>query len=196
MLPRVYKIRITKDNINQFYALEWRKGQKVFWKDVKVLVKKMVKYAKGKKSKLTKVYPERYDLTVLTYSQNKKPWCINDGSHRIEAMKIILKRGLLDGFDFYLIPSNVLGARTKEEAYKLNEIVNKELDKYGLPHWVKKFDFENRNGKLIAWKNINLIDSGGQDTRRQYGIDWFLNDGIIPRKDFDKHNYKNKYRNE
>lgn len=195
MSPKVYKIRITIQNINDFYAVDWRKEQKVFKKDVNRLVKKMVGYAEGKESKLTKVYPERYDLTVLTYDQYVRPYCILDGSHRLEAMKIIFKKKLLDGFDFWFIPSNINGRlKTKKEAYELNAVVNKELDKYGLPHWIKKFDFEDRGGKLIAWKNINLIDTGNRDKRKQYKIDWFLNEGAVVRKDIDKHNYKNKYK--
>jgi len=191
----VIKFKFTPENIDQFYAYDWRKDTDEFKKDVQVLVKKMVDYQKGIKNELTKRYPGRYDLTVFTYSQNVEsaPHLINDGSHRLEALKIIFQNKLLKNFDAYLIPSNILGAITKEEAYTLNRIVNKELDKYGLPHWVKKFDFEDRDGKLIAWKNINLIDTGGKDTRKQYGIKWFLNEDKQNADDTDQHNYKNKY---
>jgi hypothetical protein len=191
---KVYKIRITKDNINTFSIREHRFGTKEFIDDVEALKKKMIAYEKGDKSELTKIYPERYDLTVLTYSQNEEPFLINDGCHRIVAMREMLRDNQIKGFTFWLIPSNIIGANTKEEALELNQIVNKALDKSKLPHWVKKFDYELRDGKLIAWKNINLIDTGGQDTRLQYGVNWFLNED--PRRtltDVDEHNYKNKY---
>lgn len=191
----VIKYRFTPENINDFYAYDWRRETDEFKKDIEILVKKMVAYQKGEINELTKKYLGRYDLTVFTYSQTApdSPHLINDGSHRLEALKIIFNKKLLDCFDAYLIPSNILGATTKKEALILNKMVNDELDKFGLPHWVKKFDFEERDGKLIAWKNINLIDTGGEDTKKQYGIKWFLNEDTIDQNDTDKHNYKNKY---
>jgi hypothetical protein len=154
-----------------------------------------VAYEKGEVNELTAKYPGRYDLTVLTYSQDKPLWLINDGCHRIEALRRLLKQGDIDGFNVWLIPSNIIGATTKKEALMLNEMVKKRLDEAGLPHWVLKFDYELVDGKLFAWKNLNLIDSGGEDTRRQYGVNWFLNED--PRRklvDVDEHNYKNKYK--
>lgn len=193
----VVNIRFTAENTPLFHATDWRLGEKIFWDDVKILIKKMVAYQKGKKNELTKRYPGRYDLTVFTYSQDApdSPRLINDGSHRLQALNIIFKKKMLKYFDAWLIPSNIIGAETHREALFLNDHVNKELDKVGLPHWVKKFDFEMRGDQLVAWKNINLIDTGGEDTRLQYGVNWFLNDD--PRRklvDVDEHNYKNKYK--
>lgn len=188
-------MRITPENIGQFYIIDHRLKQKEFIDDRKVLEQKIINYEKGITNELTEKYPERYDLNVLTYSQNAKPWLINDGCHRIEALRRLLKRGDITGFDVWLIPSNIIGATTKREALLLNKLVNKELEKAGLPLWVKKFDYEERDGKLIAWKNINLIDTGGEDKRLQYGVNWFLNeDPLRTLTDADEHNYKNKYK--
>lgn len=188
-------MRITPENIGEFYIIDHRLEEDEFIKDRVALEEKIINYERGFVSELTKKYPERYDLTVLTYSQNAKPWLINDGCHRIEALRRIFERGDIDGFDVWLIPSNIIGAQTKEEALFLNKLVDIELKRAGLPMWIKKFDFEERNGKLIAWKNINLIDTGGEDKRLQYGVNWFLNED--PRRklvDVDEHNYKNKYK--
>ena len=92
----------------------------------------MAAYQKGEIEELTKIYPERYDLTVLTYTQYESPpysdkWTINDGCHRIMAMRTTLFPDMIPYFDFWLIPSNVAGAKTKEEAYRLNEMVDEEL---------------------------------------------------------------------
>lgn len=191
----VVRMRITPDNIGQFYIIDHRLKQKDFIEDRKVLEDKITNYEKGITNELTEKYPERYDLTVLTYSQNKEPWLINDGCHRIEALRRLFKRGDIGGFDVWLIPSNIIGATTKKEALMLNSMVDRELKKAGLPLWVKKFEYEERDGKLIAWKNINLIDTGGEDTRKQYGVNWFLNeDPLRTLTDEDQHNYKNKYK--
>lgn len=192
---KVIRTRITPENIGLFYIIDHRLKQKDFIDDRKVLEQKIINYEKGITNELTEKYPQRYDLTVLTYSQNKEPYLINDGCHRIEALRRLLKRGDISGFDVWLIPSNIIGATTKEEALLLNKLVNKELKKAGLPEWVKKFDYELRDGKLIAWKNINLIDTGGEDKRLQYGVNWFLNeDPLRTLTDADEHNYKNKYK--
>lgn len=191
----VVRMRITPENIGEFYIIDHRLKQKDFIIDRKVLEDKIVNYEKGITNELTEKYPERYDLTVLTYSQNAKPWLINDGCHRIEALRRVFKRGDIGGFDVWLIPSNIIGATTKKEALMLNKMVDKKLSEAGLPLWIKKFDYEERDGKLIAWKNINLIDTGGEDTRRQYGVNWFLNeDPLRTLTDVDEHNYKNKYK--
>lgn len=192
----VIKIRFTPENIGNFHSVDWRLGQKEFWDDVAVLEKKMVAYHRGETNELTKKYPGRYDLTVFTFSQDAPdvPFLINDGSHRLKALTHLFQEKTIPYFDAYLLPSNIIGAKTVDEALALNEEVNRALDKVGLPHWVKKFDFELRDGQLIAWKNINLIDTGGEDKRLQYGVNWFLN--ADPRRklvDVDEHNYKNKY---
>lgn len=195
MMLDVLRMRITPENIGEFYIIDHRLEEEEFINDRKILEDKIINYERGITNELTEKYPERYDLTVLTYSQNKKPWLINDGCHRIEALRRIFERGDIDGFDVWLIPSNIIGATTKEEALFLNTLVNIELKRAGLPEWVKKFDYEERDGKLIAWKNINLIDTGGEDKRLQYGVNWFLNED--PRRklvDVDEHNYKNKYK--
>lgn len=191
---KVLPFRITPDNIDQFYIIDHRLKEKEFIEDRKKLEQKIVAHYKKTPNELTAKYPNRYDLTVLTYSQNQKPWLINDGCHRIEALRRLFKRKEIPYFDVWLIPSNIIGAQTKKEAMILNEMVKKELDRVGLPHWVQKFDYEERDGKFIAWKNINLIDTGGEDKRLQYGVNWFLNED--PRRtlvDVDEHNYKNKY---
>lgn len=195
MSLKVIKTRITPQNIGLFYIIDHRLEDDEFITDRKILEDKIIHYERGISNELTDKYPQRYDLNVLTYSQDKEPYLINDGCHRIEALRRIFERGDIDGFDVWLIPSNIIGATTKEEALELNKKVKKELDKAGLPHWVLKFDYELVDGKLFAWKNLNLIDTGGEDTRRQYGVNWFLNED--PRRklvDVDEHNYKNKYK--
>ena len=179
---KVIKIRITPENIGDFKIQDHRTEDIDYINDRKALEKKIIDYSAGKKDELTIKYPQRYDLTVLTYDQYGEPYWIIDGCHRIEAMnKTLLKE--IGGFDFWLIPSNILGAETKEEAYRLNKMVNKELAEAGLPLWVKKFDFADIDGKLIAWKNINIIDTGDISQPLQFGVDWKLNEGIEFAKD-------------
>ena len=195
MKLEIIKTRITPQNIDSFYIRDHRLEEEEFITDRKILEAKIVNYEKGITNELTEKYPGRYDLTVLTYSQNEEPFLINDGCHRITALRELFKRKEIEGFDVWLIPSNIIGATTKEEALKLNKEVNKLLKKAKLPEWIKKFDHEIKKGKLIAWKNINLIDTGGEDKRLQYGVNWFLNED--PRRtlvDVDEHNYKNKYK--
>ena len=189
----VVKKRITQDNIGEFYIVEHRAGTKEFEDDCRVLKDKIVGHVFGTPNELTAKYPERYDITVLTYSQDKAPWLINDGCHRITVLRELFEKNLIDHFDAWLIPSNIIGATNKKEVLMLNAMVKRELDKAGLPHWVQKFDYEERDGKLIAWKNINLIDTGGEDKRLQYGVNWILNEDKI-RDGGDVHNYKNKYK--
>jgi hypothetical protein len=172
----VIKIRITKDNIDQFYIYDDRQDREDFILDRQALEKKMIDYENGKNALPN--YPERYDLCILTYTQYKDPYLINDGCHRITAMRLMLKEGRIDGFDFYLIPTNILGAETKEDAFRLNEMVNEKLKQAGLPLWVKKFEFAEIDGKLVAWKNINIIDTGDINQPLQFGVDWKLNEGI------------------
>jgi hypothetical protein len=179
---KVTKIRITADNIEQFHIVDKRTEQVDYINDRKALEKKIEAYEKGEKDDLTKRYPERYDLTVLTYNQYEDPYTIIDGCHRIEAMKRLLK-GKIDGFDFWLIPSNIAGAQTQDEAFRLNEMVDKELKRVGLPLWVKKFDFADIDGTFVAWKNINILDTGDTSQPLQFGVDWFLN---VPGRDFAK----------
>jgi len=172
----VIKVRITKDNIDQFYIYDNRLEREDFILDRKALEKKMIDWENGKND--MPEYPGRYDLSVLTYTQYKDPYLINDGCHRIEAMRIMLKEERIKGFDFILIPTNILGAETKEDAYRLNEMVNEKLQEAGLPLWVKKFEFAEIEGKLVAWKNINIIDTGDINQPLHFGVDWKLNEGI------------------
>ena len=173
----VVKYRITPDNLKQFFIRDGRTKQPDYIIDRKALEGKMEKYEKGEIDELTKKYPGRYDLTVLTYTQYDPPYTINDGCHRITAMRTTLFPDIIPGFTFWLIPSNVAGAQTKDEAFRLNEMVDEELKKAGLPLWVKKFDFTEIDGKLVAWKNINIIDTGDITQPLQFGVDWFLNEG-------------------
>jgi hypothetical protein len=171
----VLKIRITKDNLLKFYYKDDRVARPDYIRDRQVLEKKLVAYEKGKIDKLTKVYPGRYDLTVLTYNQYANPYLIIDGCHRMEAMNRLIPSGKLKGFTFWLIPSNILGAGIEEDAYRLREMVDAKLDQAGLPRWVNKFYYAEINGKLVAWKNINIIDTGDINQPLQFGVDWKLN---------------------
>ena len=176
---KVVKFRVTPENLDKFRIKDDRTERPDYILDRQALERKMVAYEKGEKDELTKKYPGRYDLTVLTYTQYEDPYLINDGCHRVMAMRTTLfPEKLIDGFTFWLIPSNVAGAQTKEEAYRLNEMVDKELKANGLPLWVKKFEFAEIDGKLTAWKNINIIDTGDINEPLQFGVDWFLNEGI------------------
>lgn len=169
----VLKIRITKDNLGGFYYNDKRVGRKDYINDRTILEEKMVAYEKGEIDALTKVYPERYDLTVLTYNQYANPYLIIDGCHRMEAMKRILKK--INGFTFWLIPSNILGVETEEDAYRLRDMVDEKLREAGLPRWVNKFYCVKISDRLVAWKNINIIDTGDTNQLLQFGVDWKLN---------------------
>jgi len=173
----VLKFRITPENIGMFKYNDDRTERIDYIKDREALEDKLAAYEKGEIRPMTKIYPERYDLTVLTYDQYKEPYFIIDGCHRIEALrKTLFSQKLINGFTFWLIPSNFWGAWDKEEAYRLNEMVNLKLKKAGLPLWVKKFDFVEIDGKLTAWKNINIIDTGDINQPLQFGVDWVLNE--------------------
>jgi len=175
---KVIKMRITPDNLKQFKIVDDRTEREDYIQDRKALEKKIKGYQNGEIDDLTKQYPQRYDLTVLTYTQYEEPYLINDGCHRIMALRTTLfPEKLIPYFDCWLIPSNVAGATTKEEAIRLNKMVDEELKKAGLPLWVKKFEFKEIDGKLVAWKNINIIDTGDINQPLQFGVDWFLNEG-------------------
>jgi len=184
---KVIKFRITPENISQFKIFDTRTEKPEYIADRKSLEQKMIDYEKGIKDELTKKYPERYDLTVLTYTQFElyPPYVINDGCHRIEALrKTLFPQKLIDGFTFWLIPTNIpipsyfLYNPSEKDAYKLNNDINKKLKRAGLPLWVKKFDFCDIDDKLVAWKNINIIDTGDINAPLQFGVDWKLNEGI------------------
>lgn len=185
----VKKVRITKDNIDKFNIIDTRTENIDYINDRKALEKKLTDYEKGVKDELTLRYPGRYDLTVLTYDQYKEPYTIIDGCHRIEAMrKVLLPEGIIDGFDFWLIPSNILipdpgyeklsefeKKQLEEDAFRLNQMVDNELKIAGLPLWLKKFEFTLIDGILVAWKNINILDTGDTNQPLQFGVDWWLN---------------------
>lgn len=176
----VKKIRITSDNIGKFYYNDKRTARPDYIADRKALEIKMIDYENGVIDELTKKYPERYDLTVLTYNQYEPDYLIIDGCHRIEGMQRILADGRIKGFTFWLIPSNILGAdtvniETEEDAYRLRDMCDAELDKVGLPHWVNKFYYVEINDRLVAWKNINIIDTGDLNQSLQFGVDWKFN---------------------
>ena len=171
----VIKIRVTPENLDQFYYVDDRTEREDYVKDRQALEKKMIDYEKKGKE----TYPGSYDITVLTYTQYQKPYLINDGCHRMQALKrTLFPKKLIDGFTFWLIPTNILGAETKEEAYDLNKQVDDKLIESGLPLWVKKFEFAEIDGKLTAWKNINIINTGNTDELLQFGVDWKLNEGV------------------
>lgn len=173
---KVFKIRITKDNIDQFKIIDHRTENIDFINDRIALEGKMERYEKGIKDELTNSYPERYDLTVLTYNQYKDPYLIIDGCHRIEAMRRLLSEGKIEGFTFWLIPSNTWAEPNGDiepyEAYKLRDLCNEELKKNNLPLWVNKFYCTEIDGRLVAWKNINIIDTGDINQPLQFGVDW------------------------
>jgi hypothetical protein len=176
----VKQVRITKDNIDQFKIIDKRVDNIDYINDRKALEVKLANYEKGIIDELTKVYPERYDLTVLTYNQYFDPYVIIDGCHRIEAMrKVLLPEGIIDGFTFWLIPSNTWaepnGDMTEDEAVRLRDMCDENLKKAGLPKWVNKFYHTNIDGNLVAWKNINIIDTGDINQPLQFGVDWKLN---------------------
>ena len=123
--PSVIKVRITKDNIDQFYIIDDRTKREDFIIDRKALEQKMIDWENG--INRMPEYKERYDLSVLTYTQYEKPYLINDGCHRIEAMRHMLADGRIEGFNFILIPTNILGPKDKEDAYILDDIVNEKL---------------------------------------------------------------------
>ena len=168
----VLKIRVTPENLDKFYYVDDRTERPDYINDRKALEKKMIDYENGKET-----YPGSYDITVLTYTQYQKDYLINDGCHRMQALKrTLFPKKLIDGFTFWLIPTNILGVTTKEEAYDLNAQVDKKLKEAGLPLWVKKFEFCEIDKKLTAWKNINIINTGNTDEMLQFGVDWFLNE--------------------
>jgi len=171
--PNVIKIRIDKNNIDKFYYNDKRVARPDYIADRKALEKKMIDWENGKNELPN--YKERYDLNVLTYNQYVFDYLIIDGCHRIEGMKRMLEEKRIEGFDFWLIPSNILGVETAEDAYRLRDMVDSELDKVGLPYWVNKFYYVDINGKLVAWKNINIIDTGDVNQPLQFGVDWKLN---------------------
>jgi len=171
----VIKIRVTPENLDQFYYVDDRTERPDYIADRKALEKKMIAYEKEGKE----TYPGSYDITVLTYTQYQKDYLINDGCHRMQALRrTLFPEKLIDGFTFWLIPTNILGAENKEDAYKLNELVNEKIIEAGLPLWVKKFEFAEIEGKLTAWKNINIIDTGDTNELLQFGVDWRLNENI------------------
>jgi len=170
----VIKIRVTPENLDKFYYVDDRTERPDYIKDREALEQKMIAYENGKET-----YPGSYDITVLTYTQYQKNYLINDGCHRMQALKrTLFPEKLIDGFTFWLIPTNVLGATTKEEAFNLNKDVDEKIKAAGLPLWVKKFEFADIDGKLVAWKNINIIDTGDTSQMLQFGVDWYLNEGV------------------
>ena len=54
-------------------------------------------------------------------------------------------------------------------------MVDVELKKVGLPLWVNKFYYVKIGDRLVAWKNINIIDTGDIKQPLQFGVDWKLN---------------------
>lgn len=171
----IIRAKITPKNIGKFWIKDDRLKHPVFIKDRKYLEKELVSFQTGNNTDLE--YPDRYDLTVLTYNQFEKEWLIIDGSHRIEGLKRIFKRKELKSFDAILLPSNILGADTKEARVAFSRRLDTLLQEEGLPLWIKKYDFaftpesissilgmsqDARN--FVAWSNKNLIDSGGKNT--------------------------------
>ena len=173
---QIFRIKFTPENINDFYIKDKRVGTPRFKEELQGVKGAMLEM---KTSPKTKWYSERYDLTVFTYDQNTdKPHLIIDGSHRLEALKEIFKEGTSNFFEAILIPSNILYFNiTPTEILEENRKLDKELEKEGIPTWVKKYDYdeealESVDGRIIVygkrniWVNKNLIDSGGKNKKR------------------------------
>lgn len=176
MRYEVVKIRITPKNIDKFLLQnETRMEHPDFIKDREFLENEMVLFQKGQNTQ--PYYADRFDLTVFTYNQFDKEWLIVDGSHRIEGLRRLFKKGFT-GFDAILIPSNILGANSPAERVALSRELDKLLIKEGLPLWIKKYDFAFEQyeplasflgiltevkTEFVSWSNKNLIDSGGRN---------------------------------
>lgn len=175
MRYEVVKIRITPKNIDRFWIKDDRLENKKFVEDRDFLENEMVLFEKGQNTQ--PYYADRFDLTVFTYNQFEKEWLIVDGSHRIEGLRRLFKKGFT-GFDAILIPSNILGANSPAERVALSRELDKLLTKEGLPLWIKKYDFAFEQyeplasflgiltevkTEFVSWSNKNLIDSGGRN---------------------------------
>jgi hypothetical protein len=173
MMFEIIRFRITPKNIKDFRIIDDRIKHPTFIKDRKFLEKEMVAFQKGKNTRPE--YPQRYDLTVFTYNQFEKPFLVVDGSHRLEGLKRIFKRKELKEFNAILIPSNVLGANTREKRVAFSRTLDQLLIRDGLPTWVKKYDFAFKEHETIStslglekypqqeflsWSNKNRIDTG------------------------------------
>lgn len=158
----IHRVRITKDNIGKFHSKDSRVRSDRFIKEQKWLENEIANFVKhGDEG-----YPERYDLTVMTFDHNKDPWFIVDGSHRTEALKVLLEQNEIKSFNVILIPDISIPTRLnniREQISKQNELLNKMLKKEDLPIWIKKYDIEEKDGKWIGWNNTKAIDSGGKD---------------------------------
>jgi len=174
----IVKIKITPKNIDKFRIKDDRLKHPDFIKDRKFLEDEMVLFQKGQNTQ--PFYADRFDLTVFTYNQFEEPYLIVDGSHRIEGLKQLFKRGFM-GFDTILLPSNVLGAKNPAERVALSRKLDELLAREGLPLWIKKYDFafeqyqplssflEVTSGaktEFVSWSNKNFIDSGGRNKTR------------------------------
>ncbi len=183
----VIQFRVTPENLGLFRYVDDRTEREDYIKDRQALEKKMIAYEKKGKE----TYPGSYDITVMTYDQYEEPYLINDGCHRMQALKrTLFPKKLIKGFTFWLIPTNVLGVKdkamipqAKKWVFEINERINKKLIDAGLPLWVKKFEFTKIDGKLVAWKNINIINTGDINQPLQFGVDWKLNEGTDFAKD-------------
>jgi hypothetical protein len=174
--PKIIRHKFTPENIGKFYIKDKRVGTPRFREEMLGVKGAILEMEISPK---TKWYPERYDLTVFTYDQNiKPPFLIIDGSHRLEALKEIFKEGTLNYFEAILIPSNILYFNmTPTEMLEMNRKLDRELEKEGIPAWVKKYDYdeealESVGERIIVysnrniWVNKNLIDSGGRNKTR------------------------------
>jgi len=166
MAFKIYRVRITKDNINQFTKEDKRVGSERFNKEKDWLKNEILDFIKGV-GKKNKEYPERYDLTVMSFHHYKKPYFLLDGSHRIEAIRELLEDGKIEGFDVILLPDNMISRKnTWEQLSKQNKLLDKMLKEEGLPLWVKKHDFlQTKDGHWIGWVNERAINSGGKDMK-------------------------------
>lgn len=165
---KINRIRITKDNIDLFHSKDKRIGSNRFKEERDWLENEIINFVRyGSKD-----YPGRYDLTILTFNHNMKPWLLTDGSHRIQALKRLFNRGDIKHFDVILIPDVLIPTRDKfeslfdlyEELDKQNKALDDILRKEGLPTWIKKFDVAlQKDGTYLVWANVKAIKSGGKD---------------------------------
>jgi hypothetical protein len=156
---RVYIVNINADNVKKFTMKDNRVKTKRFEEERKGLENALIKFDKegGK----------RYDLTVFTFNHNISPYFLTDGSHRIEALKRLFKKGKINKFEMILIPDTLIPFNNNacwKQLEKQNEVLNMMLEKAHIPRWIKKYDLKPLdNGEWIGWSNQKIVDSMGKN---------------------------------